>query len=605
MKYILLLINFGLLGQLTAFDKDFKNIRIFIGKYCYDCHGKKKVKGKVDFSFLKDPKKIVENYQILKKSVQLVQEGEMPPEDELSPGKKAKTIFANSTHLLLNKLASKTISSVKVKPKKLSAIELKNSYKDLLGYELRIAIRESVETQSESSMVLKLHPLDPPGKSGFTRDSHSMSMSPAHLNATFQIADIAIDSLFSAANRKYLEGYSGKISSKLTSKHLGTLFTRFYQKAFRTNDVADDAARSIAHIKKSKLPLEDSIKRELKSILISPKFLYLGYNNQMDNIASKLSYFLWNSPPDQELLKLANQGVLSQPKILTRQMNRMLQDPRFELFIENFTSEWLDLKEIMHGKADYQMLLTLYQQPQKFIDYLIKENRPVEELIDTKVSFINSYLRPYYEEKDVTQFPRKHKQQKQPLVKVEIQNTSYRGGLLTMPGFLKMYGQSPILRGVWVLERILGDHLGEPPEDVPPLKKPKKGEKFTPRQLFERHKNNKSCAVCHDRIDPLGFGLEEYNASGLFKPQGMDASGKTPNGKSFKTFAELKKIIAKDYKKDITINLLKRFYAYSNAAKIELTDEKIIQQMYGKVSNKTNFKDLLQTVITDPSFLAK
>ena len=177
-----------------------------------------------------------------------------------------------------------------------------------------------------------------------------------------------------------------------------------------------------------------------------------------------------------------------------------------------------------------------------------------------------------------------------------------------MPGILRMYSgnkiTSPILRGIWILERILGDELPEPP-DVPALKKQKKGGKLTFRQIFEAHRNSPTCMICHVKIDPLGFGLENYDYLGVYRPsgKGVDSSGKTPKGDKFDNFSELKKLLISKYQKEIIRSITEKMFTYAMARKLEAYDKPVIDKIAAKMLSGGTYPSLIKEIVLSQSFV--
>ena len=176
-----------------------------------------------------------------------------------------------------------------------------------------------------------------------------------------------------------------------------------------------------------------------------------------------------------------------------------------------------------------------------------------------------------------------------------------------MPGVLAMYSgnkrTSPILRGVWMLERILGDHLGAPPMDVPSIKQPKGG-KLTFRQIFEAHRDSPACMICHVKIDPLGFGMESYDYMGHYRKdsKSFDASGQAPNGDKFDDFTGLKKILLKRYDEDIINTVTKKMFAYAMARKLEAYDNPVINKIAKKMEKGGTYRGLIKEIVLSQSF---
>jgi hypothetical protein len=271
----------------------------------------------------------------------------------------------------------------------------------------------------------------------------------------------------------------------------------------------------------------------------------------------------------------------------------MLSSPKAGSLAQSFGAQWLEINSL-DGLLSKDPIRhhALKTQPIDFLNYLFTENRPIMELIDSKITFVNQGTSGFYG-KDRQRMKRHAKpkgieRQRTPNEKFELIHAEGRGGLLTMPGILTM-NQGPIQRGTWMLRRILGVQVSEPPADTPPIQGSPRGQNLTFRERFEAHRSDTSCARCHEKIDPLGFALEGYDKNGQFlratdrpkkksdKPnQPIDTSGKLPSGETFETFAELKTILLSKKRKPIVRNIVEQTLAYALCRKLERNDQPVV-----------------------------
>jgi hypothetical protein len=262
-------------------------------------------------------------------------------------------------------------------------------------------------------------------------------------------------------------------------------------------------------------------------------------------LASRLSYFLWSSMPDDELLRLADLGTLHRPQVLDAQVARMMKDPKISRLVENFGGQWLQFRALESHQPDFYkfplwdnyMSISAVKETELFFGNIIREDRPITEFLDADYTFANQYLADFYGIHDV----------KGPeFRKISLAGTPRRG-LLGQVSVLtaSSYGNrtSVVLRGKWILENILNAPPPPPPPNVPDLDQAKVGEDATLRQRMEVHRANPVCASCHSKMDPLGFGLENFDAIGSWRDKDgkspIDASGQLPDGKKFNGPAEL------------------------------------------------------------------
>ena len=306
---------------------------------------------------------------------------------------------------------------------------------------------------------------------------------------------------------------------------------------------------------------EQGIQLAIEAMLVTPQFLFRIEHDPHPTdaqdvhrisdveLASRLSYFLWSSMPDDELLGLAEAGKLHDPAVLDAQVKRMLADRRAAALATNFAGQWLEIRNLDVVKPDPdkfpewgpELRDAMKTETRMFFEYVLRENRPLSDFIDAKYTFLNARLAKFYGIPGVTgpDFRR-----------VEL-TTGQRGGLLSQASVLTVSSYpsrtSVVLRGKYVLNNILGSEIPPPPPDVPALDESAVGTLMSLRQQMERHRADAMCASCHNKMDPLGFGLENYNAIGKWRTMDgkfpVDASGTLPNGKSFQTPDEMRALL--------------------------------------------------------------
>ena len=266
-------------------------------------------------------------------------------------------------------------------------------------------------------------------------------------------------------------------------------------------------------------------------------------------LASRLSYFLWSSMPDDDLLGLAEAGKLHTPEVLDAQVKRMLADPRSAAIADNFAGQWLELRNLDTVKPDPQKFPewnselrdAMRTETRLFFDHMLRENRPMGEFLDARYTFLNERLAKFYGIAGV----------KGPEFRRVDLTTDQRGGILSQASVLTVSSYptrtSVVIRGKYILNNILGSPPPPPPPDVPPLDEAAVGATASLRQQMEKHRANAMCASCHDKMDALGFGLENYDGIGKWRTMDgkfpVDATGTLPNGKTFATPAEMRSVM--------------------------------------------------------------
>jgi mono/diheme cytochrome c family protein/PAS domain-containing protein len=307
----------------------------------------------------------------------------------------------------------------------------------------------------------------------------------------------------------------------------------------------------------------NGIETALVALLVSPDFLFRIEKDRpaqktaktdaepvtQYELASRLSYFLWSSMPDNDLLRAADLGTLRKPEVLEAQVRRMLKDPRSNALIENFAGQWLELRRLESVTPDRDkfpqfeeyLRISMRRESDLFFQSIMRDDRSILDLIDGRYTFLNQRLAEFYGIPNV----------KGPeFRKVDLTGT-HRGGILTQASVLTVSSYatrtSPVLRGKWVLENLLNAPPPPPPANVPPLEEAKAGTSASLRQVMEAHRANALCASCHSKMDPLGFGLENFNAIGEWRDKDgkfpIDSSGVLPDGRTFQGPDELKTIL--------------------------------------------------------------
>lgn len=266
-----------------------------------------------------------------------------------------------------------------------------------------------------------------------------------------------------------------------------------------------------------------------RALLCSPRFLYFYEQPGPLNgyaIASRLSYLLWNRMPDDELLRLAGESKLREQDVIRGEVDRMLKDPRGRRFVEDFAAQWLDLSQIDFTEPDRKLYpgfdlvvqQSMLDETHAFVEKMLRDDLSVGNLLDSDFTFLNSRLARFYGIDGVAG---------DKLRPVKLEPDDHRGGLLTQGAILKITANgtttSPVIRGVWVSERLLGVDIPPPPQNVPAIEPGIRGAKSI-REMLAKHKSDASCASCHVKIDPPGFALENYDPGG-FSASSAPATG--------------------------------------------------------------------------------
>jgi len=354
----------------------------------------------------------------------------------------------------------------------------------------------------------------------------------------------------------------------------------------------------------------------LKAVLVSPQFLFItpaGESEskepivQLDDfqLASRLSYLLWSAPPDPELAALADKSELHKPEVLRAQVERLLKDGRSRALFDGFGAQWLRVNtldgQVFDQKLFPQMTPTLstamIEEARLFFTSIVGENQSVVRFVDSDYTFLNEPLAKVYGLKQSVQGAK--------MRRVKLANPN-RGGILGMPATLATTSfpnrTSPVNRGVWVLEQILGERVPPPPADIPELEEQdhKDLKQLTLRQRTERHQSEATCRNCHKILDPIGFGLENFDAIGRWREKNVEglainSAGKLPDGKTFSTPAELKRLLAKR-EADLARNLTERLMAYALGRQLGGYDDVVIDQIMVNIAKEDH---RMRAIITE------
>ena len=416
-------------------------------------------------------------------------------------------------------------------------------------------------------------------------------------------------------------------------------------KAFRRSVTEDEVKPFVALVSKALemgQPFEAALRTGYKAVLSSPKFLYLREPaGPLDDyaLASRLSYFLWSTTPDEALLNLASKGELHKPEVLRAQVERMLKDSKSKAFTENFTGQWLGLRDISATTPDkslypeYEEFLqwSSVRETHLFFNELLKENLGVRNFIDSDFAMLNGRLAKHYNIPDVYGVDFR---------KVALKPEYHRGGVITHASVLKVTANgtttSPVVRGVWMLDRIMGKPVPPPPANVPAIEPDIRGA-VTIREQLAKHRQTENCASCHTRIDPPGFALENYDVIGgwrekyrivvsdrkfavnnRFGPLGkylaayqyglglpVDSGDTLPDGRTFKTVEEFKKLILAD-PEQIARSITEKLMVYSTGHTVGFNDQKSINAILVDAKKSDyGLRTLVHSIVASELFLTK
>ena len=551
-----------------------------VAKYCVPCHGSKDPPGGIDLTHYHAADEIARDADVWRRVRTQLRERTMPPAVSPQVPDDARDRAIGALDSLLNTMAVSAPNPGRVLIHRLNRAEYNNTIRDLTGVDTRPA---------------DAFPADGGGGGGFDNNADTLFLPPILMERYLGAAG----DVLRAARTERIEPIRPSASSSARAA-ARTDIARFATRAFRRPVAAEEVDRLLTLYDRAsarKADFNTAVGLALKAVLIAPEFLFRVEQDPASanapravsdyELASRLSYFLWSSMPDDELFRTAASGRLHEPAVLDAQMARMLRDPKSRAFSEDFVGQWLrvrDLYTVARPDPGHFPEFTpalrdaLYREPILLFADIIGENSSLRQLIDSPYAYLNGPLAAYYGIDGVTG---------PEMRRVTLRNHA-RGGVVTSGAVLTLTSfplrTSPVLRGKWVLEQILGTPVPPPPPTVPTLSADDKPSAagLTFRQRLEQHRSKPACAGCHSRMDPLGFGLENYDAIGRWRDKvggaPVDASGVLTTGEKFTGPAELKGLILA--RKDaFARNLTEKMLSYSLGRGLEVYDTPAVDKI--------------------------
>ncbi len=433
------------------------------------------------------------------------------------------------------------------------------------------------------------------------------------------------------------------VESKAPDQDAERLLRNFLAKAYRRPVKDKDVALFVGLFKKwnaEGLGFAGSMLACYQAVLASPGFIYLDEKpGRLDDfaLADRLAFFLWNSPPDAALRERAAKGELHQPAVLKSETQRLLSDPKSQRFVNAFLDYWLDIRRVDETSPDLSLYNDYFiddalkeaalEEPRLFFAEQVRHNLPARTVVDSDFTFLNDRLAEHYKIYGVHGVDMR---------KVTLPAKSVRGGLMTTAIVLKVTANgsttSPVLRGKWIMERIVGYDLPLPPAAVPAVEPDIRGA-VTIRQQLDKHRADESCAQCHRKIDPPGFALESFDVFGGYRTRyrALAAAGQTPvtgfghngwplafynalpvdpsgalnDGREFKDVRDFKQLLLKD-EAQIARNLVKQLSIFATGAPVRFSDRARIEQILEKVRpGQYGVRNIVEEIVQSDLFLNK
>lgn len=591
-----------LAAQQTEAQKAFKqHAEKFVKQYCVECHGNRRSKAGLNLEVaVRKPGDPAFNRKWME-CIANVNAHDMPPDDADQPSEEERQLFLDA----LAKI--KYLSARDPGPfviRRLTKTEFGNTLHDLFDVDVSVAAELPDEVPGEGYLN---------------------SLSPMQTEQYLGIAATVIQKTPAARLNHWLGAPSSlPADPREAARQAARRIARGAYRRPPAETELDVLMRVYDLGRSGGLDHRAALKLMLKAVLVSPQFLFITPSTEapagqkivpLDDhqLAARLSYLLWATMPDEELARLADEGRLHEPEVLKAQTRRLLADKRSRALFDGFGAQWLGAAELKDKTFDAnkfpemtpELRTAMYDEARLFFESIVRENRGVVGFVNSDYTYLNGTLAKIYGLGQKINGPG--------MQKVKLTDAN-RGGILAMPGVLATTSfatrTSAVKRGVWVLEQVLGQRVPPAPPNVPALEKqdPKKVSSLTLRQRTELHRTNAVCANCHKILDPIGFGLENFDAIGRWRDKDesggpIDAVGELPGGRRFSSPKELKAIIA-ERQDDLSRNLTEKLLAYALCRQLDGYDHIIVDQMMKTIARDGHkMQTLITEIVTSYPFL--
>lgn len=416
------------------------------------------------------------------------------------------------------------------------------------------------------------------------------------------------------------EGADQRLQRECAREALGALMRRAYRRPVEPADFE----QPMRFFEAARGDFERGLELAITSVLASPNFLFRIESKRQDagaagltpltglELASRLSFFLWSSVPDEQLLRAAVSGELEKPERLVQEARRMLRDPRADALVENFASQWLYLRNLKtltpDSRAfpdfDHNLRVAFREETELFFDSIVREDRSILELVSADYTFLNERLAKHYQISNIYGDQMRRVQRPQSVAGPRRGGLLRHGSILTVTSYATR--TSPVLRGNWVLENLLNAPPPPPPNDVPALKEKTFDNRLSVRERLAEHRDNPACASCHDLMDPVGFALENYDAVGRWRDHEsglpLDTRGSLTTGTQFDGVTELEQRLL-EHPDWLASCVTKKLLTYALGRGIEPPDGAAVRSVVRRAAAKQyRFSSLIEAIVVSDPF---
>ena len=642
-------------------------IKPFFQQNCIKCHGEgEKIKGKLDLRTYSDHAAWLKDADKIEDIISVIEEGEMPPEEEPEIDEKTRADILEGLKKTLAEAIKSSQPSSQTPIRRMNRFQYANAVKDLLKLKVEVyplpermmrdrsnyfkpetgkipsKITVSSRPLGKSGLIeprlsgVAPFPQDLRAEHGFDNRGDHLSLSPLLMESFLNLSrSIVLSDNFNRKNcgvwpSLFEEPKEKERTNEIIDERLNHFLTRAFRRPVDPATLNRYSSHT-ADLIKSGSTFLDAMKETVSAILASPRFLYL-YDSESKKankfkdyeLATRLSFFLWGSIPDDVLIERAASGNLSNPDVLRAEVERMLLDGRLKRFCDSFPSQWLQLDRIISSVPDpkkypdfyyappnYRTTMDMMMEPLLLFETILVEDRPITDLIDSDYSYRSKRLSKWYDSKvegrlggPVTMA----------FERVSI-NDRKEGGVITSAAVMTMTSgpeeTKPITRGAWISGVIFNDPPEPPPADVPTLENDDSelAKQMTLRERFASHRENPDCAGCHKKLDPLGFALENFDAVGRWRDQyhngrEVDSSGILFRKHKFNDVVEFKDAIMSE-KDRFTEALVSHLLSFSLGRKLSAFDSPAVDLVAKKVKESDySLRVMIHEIVQSDPFLS-
>ncbi len=567
---------------------------------CTGCHGEKRQRAELNIERALTERPLVRNLEVWENVYERVRSRQMPPEDEDPLEADERAAILRFIEEDMRKFDYSGIRDPGYEnARRLTHHEYESSIRDLFGVDVD---------------VIALLPSELKVTSGFDNSANSLFLHSTLVEKYLGVAERVVDLVFregaGEAERRAIESVFGEAWDRIpeggeaAERAFREILARVVPRAFRrpmreTED--DELVRVFRVATAAGLDFRSATKKGLEALLVSPYFLFrleaagkVGEDQPVEgfDLASRLSYFVWASMPDRELFESARRGDLREGESLDHEIERLLRDSRSRSLGDLFAAQWLGFEHVgSRVRPDPidnpfmtdSLMLSMQAESARFFAHLVRENRPIEELVNARYTFLNEELAKHYRIDGV---------EGEELRRVDLE-TEQRGGIFGQASLLMVTSHpgrtSPVLRGTWILSEVLGTPSPPPPPNVSEFSREvERRDPLSEREKLELHRQKPACSGCHSRIDPLGFSLSNYDRFGRWRDRRgraqVDARGRLPNWTEFHGPSGLKRVVVEQRLDDLTRQLARKMLAYALGRQLEYYDEPAVRKIVREVA---------------------